>query len=327
MRLVCPNCEAKYEVPEDAIPETGRDVQCANCGHAWYQMRQRAASAETAAPVAATPAAAPVPVVETPAPAEPVATVPPVVDAPAAPVAGAIDAAFAETAPADGAAADPVVAAPAPVADPAPEPVAAPAAEEVASADPVTESAAADAPQPEDPAPTPAQPAAYAVDESVLAILREEAQRESQARRAESRPLETQPDLGVDSVVAPVVAAVAPAAIPVPAESVEARPTTRRDLLPDVEEINSTLRPSERPDDDDAETADEGSAGRGSFRSGFLLVMTLAILGAALYLAAPMLRTAVPGLAGFLDAYVGFVDGMRLQLDSLMRTATAAIGG
>ncbi|MFN3281925.1 MAG: zinc-ribbon domain-containing protein, partial [Tabrizicola sp.] len=24
MRLVCPNCEAKYEVPEDAIPETGR---------------------------------------------------------------------------------------------------------------------------------------------------------------------------------------------------------------------------------------------------------------------------------------------------------------
>ena len=48
MRLVCPNCEAKYEVPEDAIPETGRDVQCANCGHAWFQMRPRAAGAETA---------------------------------------------------------------------------------------------------------------------------------------------------------------------------------------------------------------------------------------------------------------------------------------
>lgn len=49
MRLVCPNCEAKYEVPEDAIPETGRDVQCANCGHAWYQMRPRSAVTETAA--------------------------------------------------------------------------------------------------------------------------------------------------------------------------------------------------------------------------------------------------------------------------------------
>jgi predicted Zn finger-like uncharacterized protein len=45
MRLVCPNCEAKYEVPEDAIPDTGRDVQCANCGHAWFQMRSRAVSA------------------------------------------------------------------------------------------------------------------------------------------------------------------------------------------------------------------------------------------------------------------------------------------
>jgi predicted Zn finger-like uncharacterized protein len=39
MRLVCPNCAAKYEVADDAIPEDGRDVQCANCGKTWFQER------------------------------------------------------------------------------------------------------------------------------------------------------------------------------------------------------------------------------------------------------------------------------------------------
>ena len=37
MRLVCPNCDAQYEVDDAAIPEAGRDVQCSNCGHAWFQ--------------------------------------------------------------------------------------------------------------------------------------------------------------------------------------------------------------------------------------------------------------------------------------------------
>ena len=37
MRLVCPNCVAQYEVADGTIPETGRDVQCANCHHIWFQ--------------------------------------------------------------------------------------------------------------------------------------------------------------------------------------------------------------------------------------------------------------------------------------------------
>jgi resuscitation-promoting factor RpfA len=107
-----------------------------------------------------------------------------------------------------------------------------------------------------------------------------------------------------------------------------AKPSARRDLLPDVEEINSTLRPSEQPGDDAAPmTGEPVVEGRSSFRSGFLVVMTIAILGAALYIAAPMLRDAVPALAGFLDAYIGFVDGLRLQLDGLMQSATMAMGG
>lgn len=37
MRLTCPNCDAQYMVPDDAIPETGREVQCSNCAKTWFQ--------------------------------------------------------------------------------------------------------------------------------------------------------------------------------------------------------------------------------------------------------------------------------------------------
>ncbi|MEO0750198.1 MAG: zinc-ribbon domain-containing protein [Pseudomonadota bacterium] len=38
MRLICPNCSAQYEVPDEVIPENGRDVQCSNCGDTWFQL-------------------------------------------------------------------------------------------------------------------------------------------------------------------------------------------------------------------------------------------------------------------------------------------------
>jgi predicted Zn finger-like uncharacterized protein len=37
MRLICPNCGAQYEVSDDVIPVSGRDVQCSNCGHTWFE--------------------------------------------------------------------------------------------------------------------------------------------------------------------------------------------------------------------------------------------------------------------------------------------------
>lgn len=37
MRLICPNCDAQYEVPDNVIPEEGRDVQCSDCGNTWFQ--------------------------------------------------------------------------------------------------------------------------------------------------------------------------------------------------------------------------------------------------------------------------------------------------
>lgn len=37
MRLTCPNCAAQYEVPPEAIPPQGRDVQCSACGQTWFE--------------------------------------------------------------------------------------------------------------------------------------------------------------------------------------------------------------------------------------------------------------------------------------------------
>jgi predicted Zn finger-like uncharacterized protein len=400
MRLVCPNCEAKYEVPEDAIPETGRDVQCANCGHAWYQMRPRAAVVET--PPVAAPVVAP-PVVAPPVAAEPVpAPVPEVVAAPApAAPAAMVEVAPVEVAPAAEPVPEPapapepqVVAEVAPVAEPAaepetPEPAADLAAEPQAVA-PVADTGPSDAeplvvvagaiPEAAVPGAEPVSvveevveavadtagavshaalgedageagsgsvaaeadaagslaaqagaagaaaaasaPAAYAVDDSVLAILREEAERETEARRAEAaKPLEVQQDLGIDTAMPAASAGTA---------RVEAAPASmaaNRTRLPDVEEIKSTLRPDETQVEIAESDAMAPVEGRSSFRKGFSLVIVLAILGAALYVSADTLKAAIPALAGVLDAYVGFVNSLRLQLDGLMQSATVAING
>ena len=166
-------------------------------------------------------------------------------------------------------------------------------------------------------------PAAYAVDDLVLAILREEAERETEARRAEAaKPLEVQQDLGIDAAM-PAAASAVTARV----ETAPASMAASRTRLPDVEEIKSTLR----PDETHVEIAEGEAAapveGRSSFRKGFSLVIVLAILGAALYVSADTLKAAVPALAGVLDAYVGFVDSLRLQLDGLMQSATVAING
>ncbi len=369
MRLVCPACEAKYEVPDDAIPDTGRDVQCANCGHAWFQMRARAATAGTAAPPAAGPVAE-MPVPEPEPVSVPETDVSPAVDAlPAGSATDAWDpAARSEGQTGLDADANGDGSVDLPDARPTPEAGGGSAAEDLsvlteetaatssmvqdqgsddfsdAGPDTADMPPAADAgtinpspnasidgmvsePDTPDAAPETAPEAtgnaavaaagaaAYAVDESVLAILREEAERESNARRSDAQVLETQTDLGL-AAGGRKKAAVA-------------KPSARRDLLPDVEEINSTLRPSEPDADADGfgASASLTSPVRRGFRGGFLAIMTIAILCATLYILAPRLGTAVPALADPLQAYVGFIDGLRLHLDGMMRSATVAING
>lgn len=67
MRLTCPNCAAQYDVPDTAIPEAGREVQCSACDETWLQHAAGAAptSAAHAPPVsegAGTPSPSPQPV-------------------------------------------------------------------------------------------------------------------------------------------------------------------------------------------------------------------------------------------------------------------------
>ena len=98
---------------------------------------------------------------------------------------------------------------------------------------PVEEPEVEPAPEEDEPPVERAPEAGYKVDDSVLAILREEAEREAKARQSEAVAPKLQ--------VVPPVAAVTAVAVE------EAKPAPRRDLLPDVEEINSSLRPSEHP--------------------------------------------------------------------------------
>ena len=52
MILTCPACGTQYAVKDGAIPEGGRKVRCASCGHSWPQMPEEA-SAEDGETVAA----------------------------------------------------------------------------------------------------------------------------------------------------------------------------------------------------------------------------------------------------------------------------------
>jgi predicted Zn finger-like uncharacterized protein len=46
MILTCPSCGTQYAVKDGAIPEGGRKVRCASCGHSWHQMPEGDESAE-----------------------------------------------------------------------------------------------------------------------------------------------------------------------------------------------------------------------------------------------------------------------------------------
>jgi predicted Zn finger-like uncharacterized protein len=262
MRLVCPNCEAQYEVDDSAIPASGRDVQCSACGHGWYH---RPDSRPAAAAVMAAPADA--------------AATPP------EPAAGS----------ARGPSDRPVPAEPAPSAEAAP-PAGAP----------------------------PRRP----LDASVLAVLREEALREAAARRAEARAPDLPPAGVPDWTAADPRATAARAAVPQASAGLDAaRPAPRRDLLPDIEEINSSLSASTERRGPAPEAAAAGPArrGRGGFRTGFLSMLTCIAVLALAYVLAPQLSGQVPALAPAMAGYVDVVDGWRTALSDAVRRAGSAL--
>lgn len=251
MRLICPNCDAQYEVPDDVMPVTGRDVQCSNCGQTWFQHHPDHLPEDDSDELGDS----------APTPDEEVVTPPP------------------------------------PPANPVPE--------------------------------------RKQLDPSVANILRQEAEAEQAARRTkQAEILESQPDLGLEGAANPSederarmakarMARLRGEKAPSPAEVAAASAaalSSRRDLLPDIEEINSTLRTgSERrsadPDLEDS-TVSSKAKRKGGFKRGFVFVVALATLVILAYVFAPQISAAIPQVEPYLTSYVASVNQARVYLDS-----------
>lgn len=248
MRLICPNCDAQYEVPDNVIPEAGRDVQCSDCGNTWFQEPASAASA----------------------PQEPAferQAIPPEVSE-----ILQEEAAFEQ------------------------------AAREREAMQPVAEEAQYEAPQAPQPQPEPSQnnPFAGIVDE-------EESDQDRRARETRERMARMR---GV-SAGNPFTSGAAK----------EAAEQSRKSVLPDVEQLNSSLVASEEAysepsgdsiDLDDLERSHKRSSG---FRTGFTVMVFAGLMVFALYFTHDGLARAVPALAPGLDAFVSLVDQARLWVD------------
>lgn len=312
MRITCPNCGAQYEVADDVIPSAGRDVQCSACGHTWLQRPPGATSVvqDGAGPGAPVPPTAAAPAA---------AAAPPAVPPPAEPTPAAAPPAEPEPEP------EPEIEAePEPESEPEPEPGPEPEPEREANLAP-----AGVGPEEISEQQAPPRPG---LSPEIAAILRAEAEREKAVRAAErAGTIETQPDLGLEAHVDPEVQRAEEARRRMARLKGEAAPPTTapvrppgeppraRERLPDIEEINSTLRAaSERAPTSvsamAAAAAEAPARGRG-FRLGFSVVLLIAAAATLVYAMAPRISAAVPQAAGLIEAYVAAVDEARLWLD------------
>lgn len=290
MRLTCPNCGAQYEVPDDVIPPEGRDVQCSSCGNTWFE---GGLGPEARA------------------------------ESPAREASAFDD--FPDPGPTGAAEELEPEAAPEPEPDPAPEQE--PFADEFADEDFPEEGEA-------QPASVPRERSKPRLDPALAGILREEAAREADLRAGGG--LESQTEMGLEPAepAEPDEGArrarqsrdrMARMRGENPAE-IEAEETgSRRGLLPDIEEINSTLRASSDAAAPSAPAQGASAPQRrgGGFRSGFLLVLLLAIVLGGIYAKAPEIAKALPQADPAVSSYVALVDQARIWLDGQVRAVTS----
>ena len=315
MRLICPNCGAQYEVPEDVIPDEGRDVQCSNCGDTWYQPSARM--------LAQGGAEADEPQVEFATGGPDYADGPQDgdTDAPAG-ADMASDAGHDDLRDDFDDSDDPEDAGDQWPEAPAPEP------EDEPEDDPWAEDpdAPEEAPEPiaAAPRPAPEEPQKRRLDPEISRVLREEALRESALRSGRPENLETQTEMGLeDPSMEEMVrrtqqsqARMArmrgePPAPPPP----QPEPGSRRGLLPDIEDVNHSLSPGEAAPPPPREAAAPAPKKSG-FSRGFFLVILIALLGMLVYSKAPAIAQKVPQADPYLSSYVAMVDQARLWLDA-----------
>lgn len=254
MRITCPNCGAQYEVPDDVIPDEGRDVQCSNCGDTWFQTKTEQISLD--------------------------------------------------------------------------------ALPDDNSEDDIASERVAEAIPDEKPEAPIEDTGKRAIAPSVANILREEAQHEARIRASENATLESQGDLGLESLppdganqrarearerMDRLRGQTEPAAPEAPAEPQDSDLTRNRSrLLPDVEEVSSALRSDDSdvsPDIAPEIEVDE-PARRSGFARGFILVVLIVVMLFLIYANAAKIVTSAPALEPAVNGYVTQVDKLRVWLDS-----------
>ena len=321
MRLTCPNCDAQYEVPDEVIPSDGRDVQCSNCGDTWYQSGPKSAPPSTPEepPVATQVQDTTQPEPQTAQPAE-------------APVEepdedwedhqeDELDKETVQQSEAEYAHEDTED-------DPEPEPEAHFEEEPDHDPEPTLE------PEPyeddldeDDLDDVPAQSGlARGMDPSVTGILREEAEREAKLRAAESTGLENQPELGLDAGPSDEPTRRASQARDRmarlkgenPALLAAAESGSRRGLLPDIEEINSTLRANSDPAAQTpiATETEHPPRRKSGFSRGFAIIVLLMLVMVLTYTNARQIAEVLPQADPFISSYVAWVDQTRIWLDA-----------
>ena len=255
MRLTCPNCGAQYEVGEDVIPESGRDVQCSSCGNTWFQKSAHSSEDHQASEQAEVETGADQDGTETQSTPQETVTEPAADNPPTEPGA--------------------------------PEPAAEPATSK------------------------------SGLDEGVADILRSEAGRETAQRALDGGDTAniTDPISGRSTNES------SGQSKQVDVDMSDAATGARSDLLPDIEEINSTLSAEEintaEADDDLASVA----ASKSGFRRGFIFAVVVFAILALVYVFAREIADAVPQLASPLSSYVDWVNQLRESVDSLMLKA------
>ena len=253
MLLLCPNCGAQYEVPEDHIPKKyGRDVQCSACNHTWFQTHPAQDLQPALRDEADDPGSAKQP-------------------------SERFDPSLAD--------------------DPA------------ASSD---ATAVSTSPQ------MPPLRQKRSLHPSVAGVLREEAKREVEERGSNGPQASGSSSRSGSSDQARDADMDMQALEALYQNSEQTAKSTRGALLPDIDEINSTLSTSgaEWPSDSDAS---KEIAQKGQRRLGFLVGIAIIVAAAALYYFADTLGDGIPSLQQPLELYQQWINNMRIVLDQWIR--------
>lgn len=308
MRLICPNCGAQYEVSDDAVPDIGRDVQCSNCGHTWFENPGASVAAEEEL----------VSVQDIDEPSQ---------DRAPDSISENDEPDFYEDEAAEG---DEVVST-ATEDEGSVEETSEPELDESADSDPDLEkdleSAMAEA--------SVAAPAArHGLEDSVADILREEAEREQSARLSEGS-LETQTDMPMDppadaggdeksSRIARLKGEETASAAAV--ASMVAAEASRKESLPDIDELSDTLRTNaERGEKVPPPPEEVEETKRKGFRWGFWGIILLILIAVLVYLFSDMIIAAVPAIEGPVTSYAGMVDSLRLSITGMVEGAASSL--